>query len=340
MYNICEQDLLTFIIPVYNGRRKIKRCIDSICNQQYSGKIELIILDDGSTDDSLNIIKKYIELVNVQNIEVRLIEKSNSGVADTRNLGIISARGEYIAFIDQDDYVANDYCNLMMQAIKKSNADIVVAGYIRVDENDKELYRYVLSKSEWAPYMVTAPWAHIYRTDFLRKNKITFLKTGIGEDVYFNLIAYECASKIEVCSYEGYYWLNNKQSVSNTNQVRISEKNNPFILLDNLQMELEKRKLENTPVREYFMLRYIVWYILYTLRGSDWKDICVMQNRLFNWLELYYPEYKKNKYISLTKPKDDIKVNRYSVWILIKAKKWHFINPILKCLKYGMKLLK
>ena len=68
MYNICEQDLLTFIIPVYNGRRKIKRCIDSICNQQYSGKIELIILDDGSTDDSLNIIKKYIELVNVQNI--------------------------------------------------------------------------------------------------------------------------------------------------------------------------------------------------------------------------------------------------------------------------------
>ena len=325
---------LSIILPVYNGEKRLKRNLNSILNQDYPA-IELIIINDGSKDSSAQIIEKMMKRADdKKNIEIRYIEQKNCGVAHTRNTGIQMATGKYTTFVDQDDYLDHDYCSRMMSEAKKRDVDILVSGYVRVDDEGKELYRQHLIENDWAPYIVVAPWAHIYRTDFLRDKKLQFLSTGIGEDVYFNVLAYLSAKKTGVFPYEGYKWVNNPQSVSNTSQVAISKKADPFFLLEKLEMAFMERQIEKNEYREYYMIRYAVWYMLYTIKGSTWKDTKEMADKLFNWIAIHYPLYKKNPNISFTKPKGDTFVNRWSVWVLVRAKQLHMDKLVLKILSW------
>ena len=161
------------------------------------------------------------------------IYKENTGVADTRNYAISIASGDYITFIDQDDMYSENYCSSYMGLVDE-NTDIVVGGYIRVDSEEKELYREHLAEAEWSKYIVTAPWAHIYKRDFLVNNKIEFLKSAIGEDVYFNILAYAYAKNVKICEEELYYWTNNPESVSNSKQAKIDENIDPLFLLQSI----------------------------------------------------------------------------------------------------------
>jgi len=321
--------LLSMVLPVYNGENNIGKCIESIFNQTI-GNFELIVINDGSVDASENVIQEAINAEKEREIEIQFLNQANHGVAYTRNKGIEMAKGEYITFVDQDDYLAKDYCERMLEAIDAAKADIVVSGYVRVDGRGRELYRKKLMENGWSPYIVMAPWSHLYRTSFLKCNNIKFLSTGIGEDVYFNLIAYASTEKINVICYEGYFWMDNPESVSNTRQVSISKKSDPFVLLENLKRNMPQKKAGG--YEEYFLIRYIVWYILYTLHGSQWKDVVRMQNQLFQWLRENYPRYHKNPYISFLKPKGDSRVNRWSVWILVYAKRLGLIRPVLRLL--------
>ncbi len=321
--------LLSVILPVYNGEEHIGKCIESIFHQT-AGNLELIIINDGSSDASEEVIREAIEVGDKGGLEVRFVSQENQGVASARNQGIEMARGEYVMFVDQDDFLARDYCQRMWEAVREAGTDIAVSGYVRVDGGGRELYRKRLLEDDWSPYIVMAPWSHVYRTSFLKDKKIRFLSTGIGEDVYFNMIAYANTEKISVLSYEGYFWMDNPGSVSNTRQVSISKKSDPFVLLERLKRDMPQRKAGG--YEEYFMIRYIVWYILYTLRGSEWKDVAGMQERLFQWLSENYPAYWKNPNISFGKPRGDSLVNRWSVWILVRARRLGLIKPVLRML--------
>ena len=95
---------VTIIIPIYNAYETIDKCLDSVIKQTYKD-IEVIIINDGSKDNSINKINKYAE----QYRYIKVIDKKNEGVANTRDLGIKKATGDYILFIDQDDYITDDY---------------------------------------------------------------------------------------------------------------------------------------------------------------------------------------------------------------------------------------
>lgn len=323
----------SIILPVYNGERRIRTCLESILRQEEKN-FELIIIDDGSRDGSKKEIEKIIQENIVSQIKIHFVSRENQGVASTRNQGIEMAQGEYVTFVDQDDYLDPQYCKNMLKEIEKKQSDILVAGYIRITEDGKELYRQKLEENAWSPYIVTAPWAHLYRREFLLKHKIQFLTTGIGEDVYFNMMAYSYTDKIVVYPYEGYYWVDNPKSVSNTSQVSITKKADPFLLLNRLEQDLPDENPSKTSYREYYMVRYIVWYLLYTLPGSQWKDVVEMQERLFLWLKEHYPEYGKNPNISFLRPKGDTRVNRWSVWVCVQAKKIGMLKPVLKVLSW------
>lgn len=321
---------LSIILPVYNGEKNIARCIQSIFAAN-CGHMELIIINDGSTDASQTTIEQIIRDNSGSDLKVRLIEQENHGVAYARNRGIEIAQGRYMVFVDQDDYIREDYCRRMLKEISSRKADVVAAGFVRADGNRRELYRQKLQETDWSPYIMTAPWAHIYRTEFIREHKITFLDTGIGEDAYFNQMAYAYAGRVEAIPYEGYFWVDNPKSFSNTKQVSISSQADPFLLLERLQKDLPPEKGSNG-YQEYFIVRYIVWYILYTLPGSPWKDVVWMQNRLFTWLGKYYPDYHKNKNISFTRPPGDSAVSRWSVWLVVHARRMGLIRPLLRIL--------
>lgn len=279
---------LTIILPVYNGSASIERCLKSVFKQNYPN-LEIIIVNDGSTDNSEEIISNIIEKAKRE--DTIYIHKENSGVADTRNYAISIATGEYITFIDQDDIYAENYCSDYMKLVDGST-DIIVGGYVRVDSNENEIYREHLTNETWSKYSVTAPWSHVYKKQFLLDNRIEFLESAIGEDVYFNILAYAYAENVKICEDELYFWTNNPESVSNSKQAKISEDVNPLFLLNSIYKRLPELSGEKREYTEYYFIRYVVWYILFTLKQSDWKDIKEKKKELFCWLEKAYRNMK------------------------------------------------
>ena len=125
---------VSIIVPVYNTERFLNRCIDSVLAQTYSDW-ELLLVDDGSTDSSGSICDEYA----TQDSRIRVFHKENGGVSSARNLGLDYARGEWITFVDSDDYIAPDMIEKLYETQKRNNADITVCGYRWVDKEGKNL---------------------------------------------------------------------------------------------------------------------------------------------------------------------------------------------------------
>jgi len=119
-----DQPLVSIILPVYNAQNHLARCIGSILNQTYKN-IELIILNDGSKDHSLPVCEEF----RAKDSRIVLVDKENSGVSDTRNLGLKLAGGEYVQFVDSDDYIDPDFTQHLVEAAEAHHADLVIAPY-------------------------------------------------------------------------------------------------------------------------------------------------------------------------------------------------------------------
>lgn len=319
---------LTVIIPVYNGEAHIARCLDSLLAQTYRD-FEALLIDDGSKDGSVSAIQAYIDAH--PGAPLRLISKPNGGAAQTRNMGIELAETPYLAFIDQDDYVAPDYLAAYVSAIERDGADVVCGGYRRYDVARGKAIRTVsLDDDPWAKFVVTAPWAHLYRTDFLKAHGIRFLTTAIGEDVYFTLMAYAYADRVAVIPDTGYYWVDNPVSVSNSRQKQVSRAVDPFVLLDALDADLPKDGKIEPVCLEYFFYRYIVWYLLFTVRRSSPEQVEAQYGRLMAWLRARYPNFARNPMISLFRPKGEPFGIRLSVFGFNTLYRLRLILPCLK----------
>ena len=131
-----NEDLITVIIPVYKVEEYLEKCVKSICNQTYEN-LEIILVDDGSPDNCGKMCDKYAEA----DKRIKVIHKENSGLSDARNAGLKIATGKYIAFIDSDDYVSNDYIQYMYQMIKKENTKIAICG-VQVVWKNKDFEKY------------------------------------------------------------------------------------------------------------------------------------------------------------------------------------------------------
>lgn len=134
-----ERDLISIIVPVYNVQEYLKNCINSILNQSYKN-IEIILVDDGSTDESSSICDLYVKKDN----RIKVIHKENGGLSDARNVGIKSARGKYITFVDSDDYLDENYVKALYILITENNSDIACSRMKKTDSlNDK-----IINKNE------------------------------------------------------------------------------------------------------------------------------------------------------------------------------------------------
>lgn len=315
---------------MYNGADRIERCIKSILSQTYS-EIELIITDDGSKDESYEIAKKTIETFNQKNFEVIVEKQINQGVAVTRNNGIKKATGDYVTFVDQDDYLQPGYCEEYMMTAMNKSADIVVGGYQRITDLGKVTREVKLTKDNWSRYIVMAPWAHVYKREMLLENGIEFLTTGIGEDVYFNMLAYAATGNVEVIPSVSYMWVNNPESVSNSKQNTINERVNPLFLMDSIVNEISNQEFLKREEVEYYFLRYVCWYMLFSSRGSKKANIEKMGKNLLHWLKEHYPNYRHNYYMGFGRPQGEPLSIRVSVWFFYHLERIGLILPILKC---------
>ena len=310
---------VTIIIPVYNSEKYIGRCLDSIVNQSFKD-IDILVINDGSTDKSKEIVEEYQSKYR----NIKLINQDNIGVAKTRNKAIKLIDTKYIMFIDNDDYIDSDYIETYINKIEETNADIVMGGYKRVNVDKKILFKQNLLDTNWSKYIVMAPWAKIYNREFLVKNNIEFLDYGIGEDVYFNLVAFAKNPKIQIIDYIGYNWFFNTKSVSNTSQRGLSKDIDIRVLLDKILIEYDKKD----ELIEYYFVRYFVWYMLFSGKKSSSKNFIEYYNVCKRW-------FKENKISSSITPlsyklKGESLKNRIIVGTFLLIDKLHFMKIFSK----------
>lgn len=225
--------IISIIIPVYNVSNYISRCLASLINQSMP-EIEIIIIDDGSTDDSLEKCKQYEKI----DSRIRLYSKKNEGLGLTRNFGIEKAIGEYIAFVDSDDYVAIDMCESLYKAALLRNADIVYGDYsidgngkIRrikwendiVEWNNKEikdslLLDFIATKPEVDndTIMPVSVWKALFKRSTIINNKIQFVseRDFISEDIIFDIDIFNVANTIVYIPENVYFYCVNPSSLS------------------------------------------------------------------------------------------------------------------------------
>lgn len=316
---------LSIIIPIYNAEKYINRCIESILKNTFSD-YEILLINDGSRDTSWEILQKYQKNYPER---IKIFNQKNQGIAKTRNAGITKARGKYILFIDDDDWINQDYMDTFVSQIKKSESDIIIGGYRRVSKK-KTLFEVRLKNCEWSKYMIIAPWAKIYRKSFLLNNEIEFLDNNIGEDVYFNLHAIHATNKISIIPYVGYNWFLNKESVSNTVHKNFKNNLNFSYLLQSCHAILKPLNVLQKPEVEFYFLRLILWYLFFVGKDSSSKDLLKEFKITFLWLEKNFPNFPSNKNISIFLPKGEFFKNRIFISVFMFLYKIKLVKIFLK----------
>lgn len=224
-----EKDLVSIIIPVYNAEKYLPTCLESIINQTYKN-IEIICVNDGSVDTSDEILNDFSK----QDSRIKVIQQTNKGASEARNTAIDAASGEFLMFVDADDFITLDACEIAVTTAQQNNADLVFWSYLRdfgdhtkekhffwedgkifeTEEVKSQLHRRLcgLLNEEIAhpDYLNSFEpiWNKLYRLDYIKNNNIRFVdikKISTSEDGIFNLYVFEYVKRavyIKKCLYK------------------------------------------------------------------------------------------------------------------------------------------
>ncbi len=217
---------VSIIIPIYNAEKNLPRCIESVLKQEYTN-FELILVDDGSSDSSGAICDEYRE----KEHRIRVIHKKNTGVSDSRNIGISMAQGEYIQFLDSDDWITSEATGLMVRMAEEHHCDMVISDFYRVvgervSHKGDIPEEGVLSRVEFASYMLEKPadfyygvlWNKLYKREIIEKHQLRMDKDiSWCEDFMFNLEYIRHIEQIYVSRVPFYYYVKTKGSLVSHN---------------------------------------------------------------------------------------------------------------------------
>ncbi|WP_405336289.1 glycosyltransferase family 2 protein [Fibrobacter sp.] len=214
--------LISVIVPIYNVEVYLRRCLDSVLRQTYRN-IEIVLVDDGSPDRCPEICDEYAKNDN----RIKVIHQKNGGLAHARNVGIANSKGEYLTFVDSDDYVSDDYVESLYKGLIESDADISVASlivfkesylscvthkrepFVEVKKNDY-FKEYASIKAERSMPFITA-WNKLYKKELF--DGIKYPKGKLYEDAFTTYKLIERARKIVYSTTKLYYYRLNPQSI-------------------------------------------------------------------------------------------------------------------------------
>ena len=214
---------ISIIVPIYNVEKYLNRCIESILNQTFKD-FELILVNDGSTDNSLEICKHYKDIDD----RICIIDKKNGGLSSARNAGLDIAKGEYIGFVDSDDYIHPQMYELLYDTIIKNNSDLAICDYKKVFENESEInqiYSYnescintfsnieclnrLYDKNNKIDFIIA--WNKLYKKDLF--NTVDFPLGKLHEDEFIaHKILYQ-TKKVTFINKKLYYYLQRENSI-------------------------------------------------------------------------------------------------------------------------------
>lgn len=294
--------LISIIVPVYNAGKYLEKCIESIINQTYKN-IELILVNDGSTDNSKEICDKYAGFDN----RVIVIHKANSGVSDTRNKGIDISKGEYIGFVDADDYIDEKMYEIMMSSIIDKSVDICACGYFIEDINDetkkitKALQESVIYNGEKeilsAYYrkdlytgIADGNWNKLIKREAILDER--YLNYTYAEDIEFQCRVFRRAKNLMCISDVLYHHTVNPEGASST---KYNDKTLQLIEVTDKQVEYVKDKYPELSEMVYaFRLTWLM--VLFQVIIADKPINKNALNKVSEIIKAEYVHYKKNRY--------------------------------------------
>lgn len=212
------EKLISVIVPVYKVEQYLEKCIDSIINQTYKN-LEIILVDDGSPDNCGKICDDYAE----KDSRIKVVHKENGGLSDARNAGYEFVNGEYISFIDSDDYIATDFYEILVNTMVKENSDIVECGVVKFCENEDiktenknpvvrsfdtvEALESLVEEKDFHQHV----WNKLYKTELVMDVK--FEKGKLNEDEFWTYQIFGKAKKVSRISVGLYYYLQRGGSI-------------------------------------------------------------------------------------------------------------------------------
>lgn len=281
---------LSIIVPIYNVERYLERCIISILNQTYIN-FELILVNDGSTDNSKDICEKYLSIDN----RIKLINKKNGGLSSARNTGIELAIGEYIAFVDSDDYINKYMYEVLITTLKKDKSDMVICGYNKVDQNEanfQEINNYIdvnnvlaskISKVEALDKLLiegekfVLAWNKIYKRKLF--NELRYKNGKIYEDEFLaHRVLYKC-NKVSVINEKLYFYIQRDGSIINS-KFTTKRFDKVYALKERIDFLKEKNLLELKEKAEKSFVDYFIWnyFVAYQRLENVNSDLIKLKN--------------------------------------------------------------
>lgn len=290
---------ISVIVPVYNVEEYLKECIESLINQTFRD-IEILLIDDGSTDKSGLICDLYSDKYDF----IKVVHKSNGGLCSARNVGLSLAKGEYISFIDSDDYVENNFLDTLYNQCKQDSLDILFCNYVIFEDNSilcKKNKQYLVTNeyitgleyekirfenNDWDNYVCMS----LFKRSFLEKNKLKFYEKGklLFEDVLFTNRILLKAERVKYIDFYGYRYRNRWQG------------------------SLSRQKSTELRIDSYYNIMDEFIELYYKSVNKDEKKIIVnvLYNVLTSLLESihYFESKNKENYYKKIKDTDILKI--------------------------------
>lgn len=244
----------SIIVPVYNVEKYIKDCLDSILNQSYDN-FEVIVVNDGSTDKSKEIVEQY------KDKRIKLYNKENTGVADTRNFGINQCTGEYFIFVDSDDTINKDLLTTLKNVLDKEKVDLVKYqiqmiysdGNIKYDEpetfekiNGEKAFSILLKND-----LFVSPVTYAYNLEYFKKNRYEYFVGRVYEDFGLTPIIVVNAQSVKCIDFIGYNYYVRENSIMTSSKKKMESRNRDSIdqfdrlmeMIDDINVSNETRNL-------------------------------------------------------------------------------------------------
>lgn len=297
--------LVSVVVACYNVEKYVQKCVDSIKKQTYKN-LEIILYDDCSKDNTreiLNEIKKQDNRIKV------FLGKENYGPGGAKQEGLKRCSGEYVCFVDSDDYIGENYIMDMIKTVKEDkDIDIVSTNFTKVDQNGNVSYIRDYKNNETVLWQKISTVSKLFKKSFLDKNKLSLPYGIVLEDVLFSSACLLAKPKIVFCNTTEYYYVFNNSSISHTTLKKFKKNS----LDQSQEYLLSLKKLFNEKDEEellsYFSFKFTCWYLLKSGSNVGKVEMKKEYSKAFSFLEKEFPKFKKNKYISLFHPQKERKI--------------------------------
>ena len=335
---------LSIIVPCYKVEKYLPRCLDSLMNQTLED-IEAICINDGSPDRCIDILKEY---KNKYGDKIVIIDKKNEGVWKGRKDGVKAASGEYIGFVDSDDYVNEKFAEKLYNAAKRNNADIAVCGFDRIDLITGKLYSREMCKDSKKSFNIStspqgiinlngAPWNKIYKAHLLKDMDDLKNPPKILDDLMFQLLIYIHSDKVVYIPDSLIYYMIRSDSIINTiSKEQVDSTYRSMLEVRDIYTRTDKTLLGVLDTVAFLHLGISLMYRLSYDKNCNLKQAIKRKNK---FLDKEFPSWRKSPYMTL----GYVVKNRFDnlkLWIVRCTYRFHLFGAFLAVYRFMIDKLK